>query len=101
MKGYFMFFLLLKLFISIQIVLIFLKREQITSVEYLLNEIVFKVTLAIFIEYFCFHKMIDGIEFEDRLIISFSGGLLLFDALVMDLPILLKKLKIKTPFNSI
>jgi hypothetical protein len=46
-----------------------------------------------------FHTQLEGILFEDKLIISFAGALLLYDAWFNDLPVLLEKYGIHTPFT--
>lgn len=40
---------------------------------------------------FLFHAKIDCIDFEDKIIFSFAGGLLIYDAVVNDLPRLLEE----------
>ena len=56
-----------------------------------MTEIIFKVTLSIFIEYFLYTKVIDGLAWEDKIIFGFAGALLLFDAVANNLPLLLKE----------
>ena len=85
---------MLKLGILIQFVLILTNKEKVDSTNYILTEIVFKTCLGIFIEIFMFHHVVPWLEIEDRVIISFGGGLLLFDAWVNDLPILLRRYKL-------
>jgi len=91
LKGYHIFFLLLKLGIILQFVLILTNKEKVDSDVYILTEIIFKTCLGMFIEVFMFHRDIPGLEIEDKVIISFAGGLLLFDAWANDLPILLRR----------
>ena len=95
MKGYVIFFFILKLMILIQFALIIANKQTTDSRVYLLTEIVFKTSLFFFIEIFLFHKVIDGLAFEDKLIISFAGGLLLYDAWFNDVPKLLEQLRLK------
>lgn len=93
MKGYHIFFVILKVIILVQFILIIANKESVDSKVYIITEIVFKTCLAIFIEIFMFHAHIDGLMLEDRVIISFAGGLLLFDAWFNDFPKLLKQYK--------
>jgi hypothetical protein len=93
MKSYTLFFFILKAAILIQFLLIIAKQQTTDSRVYIITEILFKVALFFFIELFLFHKIIVGIEFEDKLIISFSGGLLFYDAVFNDLPKLIEQLK--------
>ena len=90
MKHYHYFFLLLKLSVLVQFVLILANKESVDSKVYILTEIIFKTALFIFIEIFLFHKIIDGLAFEDKLIISFAGGLLFYDAWFNDFPKFMK-----------
>jgi hypothetical protein len=86
MKKYHIFFLLLKIAILIQYGLILINRQTMNSRIYILTEIVFKTALFLFIEVFMFHIVTDCLSLEDRIIISFAGGLLFFDAWFNDLP---------------
>jgi hypothetical protein len=99
MRFYHIFFLILKILISVQFFLIITNVQSITSKTYLITEIVFKTTLALFIQYFLYTKIIDGLPLEDKAIFGFAGALLLFDALVNDLPFLLKQydIDVKVP----
>ena len=63
-----------------------------------MTEIIFKISLGVFIEIFLFHNQIEGLLFEDKVIISFAGGFLVYDACFNDIPKLLKVLK-KHPIN--
>ena len=89
----------MKILISVQFFLIITNVQSITSKTYLITEIVFKTTLALFIQYFLYTKIIDGLPLEDKAIFGFAGALLLFDALVNDLPFLLKQydIDVKVP----
>ena len=100
MKKYHYFFLFLKAAILIQFVLVLANKTRVDSTLYILTEILFKTSIGIFIEVFLFHNQIEGILFEDKLILSFGGGLLLYDAWFNDLPVLLDKYGIHTVFSS-
>ena len=100
MKNYHIFFLVLKAAIVIQFVLIFANKQRVDSTIYILTEVLFKTSIGLFIEYFLFHNQIDDILFEDKVILSFAGGLLLYDAWFNDLPILLEKYGIHTVFSA-
>jgi len=91
MKKYHYFFLALKILLLVQFTLIFFKKQSIDDNTYIITEVVFKTALGIFIEYLMFHKPAEGLEFEDRVILSFAGGLLIYDAWFNDFPILLAK----------
>jgi hypothetical protein len=100
MKAYHVFFALLKAGILIQFILILLNKQSVDSTVYLLTEIVFKTAVGLFIDIYLFHQPIPGLLLEDKIIISFGGALLIFDAWCNDFPILLQKYNISTPFTS-
>jgi hypothetical protein len=66
---------------------------------YLLIEITFKVFLSLYIQSFIFFTKIN-IPSEDKVIITFASGLLLYDAFFNDLSKLLELYNIK-PFFSV
>jgi hypothetical protein len=65
---------------------------------YLITEIVFKICLSLYIEYFLLFGGIKGIPFEDKLVIGFGSGLLLYDAVYNDMSNLLELYNLK-PFS--
>lgn len=89
------FFFALKIALFIQFILIILKRQTRNSIVYIITEIIFKTALFAFIEWFTFHNNF-GIHFEDKMIISFTGGLLFYDAWFNDFPNLLEQLRLRT-----
>ena len=91
MKWYHYLFLALKTAISIQFILIIANKQSITSREYLITEIIFKSSLFVFIQYYLFTHELPEIPMEDKVIISFAGALLLYDAWVNDFRLLLKE----------
>jgi len=96
MKAYVIFFFAMKIALVIQFILIIAKKETRSSIVYLTTEIVFKTALFLFIEWFTFHNNF-GITFEDKMIVSFGGGLLFFDACFNDVPKLIEQLRKQHP----
>jgi len=94
MKSYALFFIVLKVILLIQFALIIAQRQTMDSRVYKATELVFKTSLFLFLEYSTFHGNLSRIDFEDRMIISFAGGLLLFDAMYNDLPEFVTALKV-------
>ena len=84
------FFLILKIMILIQFLLVLIKIQDIDDKTYLYTQVIFKVFLALYIQYIFFSSNISGISWEDKTVISFSAGLLLYDAIVVNLFTLLK-----------
>ena len=92
MKLRHQFFLILKLLILIQFTLIFFNKESIDDTTYILTKIIFKTSEGIYIEYLMFHANDNSnLMFEDKVVLSFAGGLLMYDAWVNNLPQLLTK----------
>jgi len=96
MKAYGIFFIAMKIALLIQFILIVFKRQTKNSIIYITTEIVFKTALFFFIEWFTYNNNF-GINFEDKLIISFGGGLLFYDACVNDVPNLITQLRNNYP----
>ena len=98
MKSHHIFFLILKIMIIAQFGLILLNKETVNSKIYIITKIVFKISLGIFIDIFMFHNTSANFELEDKVVISFAGGLLIFDAVANDLPDLLNEYNIHLPY---
>ena len=88
---------MLKVLMVTQFMLIIGNKQSIDSRIYILTEILFKTSLFIFIQWFIIFNVGKDLEFEDRIIFSFAGGLLLYDAWFNDSRRLLEQLKIKVP----
>ena len=97
MKGYHIFFLILKVVIITQFILIIGNKQSIDSRVYIVTEIIFKTSLFFFIEWFLVYNVGRDLEFEDKVIFSFAGGLLLYDAWFNDSRRLLEQLDIQVP----
>jgi len=87
---------LLKLAFLIQFAILLAGKYQSDKKIYLITEIAFKVVLALYIEYILFSNL-KGVDFEDKIIIGFASGLLLYDALFNDLIHLLHTYEISIP----
>jgi hypothetical protein len=97
MKAYHVYFLFLKLLLILQTVLIVFQLENPNQLSYMAGDIIFKVSLGLFLMIFFTFSPIPGMDFYDKIIASFAGTLLTFDAIYVSLPVLLKKLGIKLP----
>lgn len=101
MRFYHYIFLALKIAIIVQFILVIANKQSIDSKEYLITEILFKTSLAVFIQIFLVYSIIKDVMFEDKVIISFAGGLLLFDAWFNDFPQLLKEYNMPNPLANL
>ena len=79
MKGYHIYFILLKILIVLQCILIFFKATTSDTDIYILTDSVFKISVAIYLLVFFIVYPFPGLEFEDKLIIRFSAIVILFD----------------------
>jgi len=101
MKPYHIFFIVLKVAIMAQFALIILNKHSVGSKVYILTNIIFKLSLGIFVQIYMFNDAVSGIPIEDKMVISFAGGLLIFDAVSNDVPELLKAYNIDIYNNPI
>jgi hypothetical protein len=90
MKSYHIFFAILKIATLVQFALILMNKQSVDSKIYIITKIIFKISIGIFIDILMFHQKIDGLLLEDKVVISFAGALLIFDACANDIPDLLR-----------
>jgi len=89
------FFAFLKLAFTVQFFLVFLNKEAVDSKIYIITKILFQVGLGGFMEYLLFKGDIIGISTEDKVLIGFAAGLLVFEGLVTGVPDLLNAYHVK------
>ena len=97
MNAFHYILLILKVMFVIQFFLVMVNKQWIDNKTYLTTEIVFKILLSLYIEYILFVGGACRVSFEDHVIIGFGAGLLAYDALFNDLPLLLSLYNIKLP----
>jgi len=91
MKLYHIALLLIKIFISVQIILIFLKLESPTHRVYVITDAIFNFYVGAFIiTYFLFATKNVVIDIHDRLFVLLGGFLLIYN---IDYPGLLKAIE--------
>jgi hypothetical protein len=99
LKAYEIYFFVLKILVAIQFFFVLIKKQTTTSVFYYVSDSLFKFSVGAFLAlYFFVHKLPD-INFTDRMVMTFGGTLLLFDALYINVPIILKKINVKSLDN--
>jgi len=86
MNAFDVYMIILKLAVSVQFMLILLKKQSITSIEFLISEMVFKISLGIFLIIFFWINKISEIRGSDKVIIGFAGVVLIYDAVYINLP---------------
>jgi len=99
MNAFDVYLFFLKIIVSVQFMLILLKKQSITSIEFLISEMVFKISLGIFLIIFFWINKISEIRGSDKVIIGFAGVVLIYDAVHINLPHVLEFYGIK--FNPL
>ena len=79
MKGYHIYFIVLKIIVAIQVGLVFLKKTTEDSEIYIVTDTIFKISVALYLFLFFIINSFPGLEFEDTIILRFSGMILLYD----------------------
>ena len=90
-----MYLIFLKVILIIQFILITIRIEDQKYVVFLSSNILFKLSLGLFIVLFFTMNRITEINYWDQLIIGFAGALLMYDAIYNDLPEVLALYKIE------
>ena len=99
MKAYALYFVFLKLIVVLQLVLIFLKKQSEESSVFIISNVIFKISLALFLVLFFIFNDIPGINNWDKIIIYYAGVFLLYDSMFLDIPKVLAKFNIQfNPF---
>lgn len=79
MKAYQIYFIFIKLLVVAQIIAIFMKKQTKDSDIYILSDTIFKLSAGLYLILFFLIHHFPGLEFEDTLILRFSGVIILFD----------------------
>jgi hypothetical protein len=90
MKWYHYALFILKLLFLIEFSLVLYDKKLVSPILYFSSEILFKLFLSIYIQYVSLFVIYNNISLEDKVCISFGGGLLMYDAIINDLPTLLE-----------
>ena len=79
MKGYHLYFIILKIIVLVQLVLVFLKKQTEDSDMYVITDTIFKISIALYLFLFFIIYSFPGLESGDVVILRFSGVVLLYD----------------------
>ena len=85
MERYHIFFLILKTIVGIHLCLILLKLVPSDDIIYLINESIFKFCIGCFLGFYFLFSTKTGLVFEDRLLISVAGFVILYDIKYVEL----------------
>jgi hypothetical protein len=86
MKFHTLYFLVLKLSFLIQFALVIAGLESENSIAYVLSDFLFKMSVGLFLILFFFFNHFPELHGYDKIVISFGGGLLVYDAIYHVLP---------------
>ena len=86
MKFHTIYFLFLKALFFVQFILISLQKQSETSISYLITDFIFKMSIGLFLVLYFYFNHLPGLYVWDKLVISFGGILLMFDAVYNVLP---------------
>jgi hypothetical protein len=78
MKVYQIVFFILKTIVSIHLLVILFMGKNRQDFGYIINETIFKIAIGTFLGFYFFVHP-SGLEFEDRVIISIAGFVILYD----------------------
>jgi len=100
MKFHTLYFLFLKLSFLIQFILVISGLESETSITYVLSDFLFKISIGLFLILYFFFNHFPDLHGYDRLVISFGGTLLVYDAVFNVLPKVFANFGVKfNPFS--
>ena len=91
------YFIILKIVIVIQFILIFIQKQSLNSIYYIGSDLVFKISLGLFLFFYFFKTNVTGLRSFDKYIVSFAGSLLIFDAMTHTLPRFLAHFNVNVP----
>ena len=86
MNAFDLYLIVLKIALSVQFILILMKKQSDTSIAFLISDMIFKISIGVFLlSFFIFNKVLD-MDMYNKMIISFAGVILIYDAIYFDLP---------------
>ena len=100
MNAFELYIIFLKIALTIQVILILMKKQKRDGIVFITSELIFKISIGLFLIFFFILRNISGISWSDKMVISFSGVLLIYDAVYIDLPKALRYYNIDfSPYN--
>ena len=90
MQWYHYVLIALKVIFVAEFILVLVNKDWVDPKIYITSEILFKLLLSIYIQYVIIFVVYKNVSAEDKLFISFGAGLLMYDAVFNDRPVLLE-----------
>ena len=97
MHKYHMYFIFLKIVLWVQFLLVFAQKESVNSIYYIIFDVVFNISLGIFLFMFFISDRFSGIDHYDRFVVSMAGSFLIFNTFTAGVPKLLSRFGITLP----
>ena len=86
----------------VQFILIITKKQDHHGIVFILSNMVFKISVGLFIMFYFLLHDVKEIYFYDKMIIGFAGTILIYDAFYIDMPKALAIYKINfSPYTII
>ena len=90
MNALHIYLIFFKLFLFVQFILIINKKQDEEGILFIISNVLFKVSIGLFIIFFFLFHEVSEIDKINKIIIGFAGVILLYDAIYIDLPRALK-----------
>jgi len=90
MNALHIYLIFFKLFLFVQFILIINKKQDEEGILFIISNVLFKVSIGLFIIFFFLFHEVSEIDKVNKIIIGFAGVILLYDAIYIDLPRALK-----------
>jgi len=102
MTIFHIYLIFLKVAFVVQFILIIMKKQDHHGIVFIVSNMVFKISIGLFIMiYFLLHD-IKQMDYYDKMIIGFAGTILIYDAFYIDMPKALAIYKINfSPYTII
>ena len=90
MNALHIYLIFFNLFLFVQFILIINKKQDEEGILFIISNVIFKVSIGLFIIFFFLFHEVSEIDKINKIIIGFAGVILLYDAIYIDLPRALK-----------
>lgn len=90
MNALHIYLIFFKLFLFVQFIMIINKKQDEEGILFIMSNVIFKVSIGLFIIFFFLFHEVSEIDKVNKIIIGFAGVILLYDAIYIDLPRALK-----------
>jgi len=97
MLHYHIYFIFLKIILWVQFVLILAQKESVNSIYYIIFDVIFNLSLGLFLFVFFIAEKFRDIDYYDKFIVSAAGSFLIFNVMTGSFPRLLSRFNVQLP----